>query len=113
MHIRAVCFKKIENMHLRENKRSTVLELLHMHSWGVSDVEISDLDLFRCGGLCWLKVSIGDVWIWFGLCFWKVSMRRSVRLEVFDVEIRDLDMFRCGGLSFWMSLIGDVWFWLD
>ena len=45
--------------------------------------------------------------------FWKVSMRRSVRLEVFDVEIRDLDMFRCGGLSFWMSLIGDVWFWLD
>ena len=100
MHIRAVCFKKIENMHLRKNKRSTVLELLHMHSWGVSDVEISDLDLFRCGGLCWLKVSIGDVWIWFGLCFWKVSMRRSVRLEVSMWRLEILICFDAGVCPF-------------
>ena len=68
---------------------------------------------FDVGGLCCWKVSIADVWFWFHLCFWKLSMRMSVLLEVFDVEIRDLDMFRCGGLSLWMSLIVDVWFLLD
>ena len=35
---------------------------------------------------------------WLDECVWKVSMRRSVPLELFDVEIRDLDyLFRCGG----------------
>ena len=74
-------------------------------------MEIRDLDLFRCEGLCFWKSSIGDVRCWLDLCVWKVSMRRSVQLEAFDVEISDLDLFRCGGLCFWKSSVGDVWFW--
>ena len=76
------------------------------------DVETNDLDLIRCGGLFFWTSPSGDVWFWLDECFWKVSMRRSVPLELFDVEIRDLDyLFRCGGLCFWKSSIGGVWLW--
>ena len=55
--------------------------------------EIRDLAMFRCGDLSFWKSLIGDVWFWLDLCFRdEVAMRMFENLS-FQMPMNGLQLF--------------------